>query len=227
MNRKIIIISIISLFFLMLFLVYGCSKGNEIINSEDNPTSSGSIKTVPEEQNMEDTGDPTEEGEQEASISESTTDIQQETEETYTGGESSNEENPDIISYKDIKVEIAQLYTIYAELHTSTVSININTRTGLIDGYILLGYDDTRPAENGRIDCASSLKGAISGIFDDETSELEGKIVGEIDADGELCFSDDIESTLTLKLVEDGKYIEGSFKVPIYTQFDFLLQRIN
>jgi hypothetical protein len=223
MHKKNIIISIISVFFLVLFFFSGCNPESIEITAEN---TSGQSNGSTSSEKQDSASNITEESDQEVSTSESSAEISAETEEPENA-EGSGDENPNLVKYKDIKVEIAQLYTIYAELHTSTVSLNIDTETGLIDGYILLGYNDTRPVENSRVECASSLKGAISGSFDAGTGELEGKIVGEIDADGELCFSDGIESNLTLTLIEDGEYIEGSFKVPVYTQFDFLLQKIN
>jgi len=221
-KKRAVLIFIISLFFLMLFFFPGCNPENKETSIED--TSEESVEIEIEEK--DNTGSLKEESDQEVLTSESTEETSADKEE-LNNEEIVGNENVSIIKYKDIKVEIAQLYSVYSELHTSTVSLNIDKETGLIDGYILLGYIDTRVIESEQLQCESSLKGAISGSFDSDSGELTGEIMGEISGDGELCFSDEIESTLTLDLIEDGEYIEGSFKVPIYTQFDFLLQRIN
>ena len=226
MSRKInIITNIIFLLLLMLFLFSGCSPESVETAAED--TQVESVESVTEEQNNNDNSDVAEENDQEIPLtSESSVETSEGTEETYNEGISAGD-NPSVLRYKEIKVEIAQLYTVYAELHTSTISLNIDTETGLIDGYILLGYDDIRPVEDGRVECASTLKGAISGFYDADSGEFTAGIIGEVNAEGGLCFSGEIDQTLTLNSLEEGEYIEGSFKVPILTQFDFLLQKAN
>ena len=224
MPRIINVISIVSVVLLVMLFFSGCSQespGNTVENTTEY------IESTTEEQMENNTSNITEESDEEIPpASESVAETTEETEESVNE-ESSTDNNPNIIRYKEIKVEIAQLYTVYAELHTSTVSLNIDTETGLIDGYILLGYDDIRPVEDGRVECSSSLKGAIKGFYDAASGELKAEIIGQVDAEGGLCFSGEIDPTLALNFFEEGKYIEGSFKVPILTQFDFLLQKIE
>ena len=225
MTKNVYFISIVSVLLLTLLFFSGCSQGSAVTTLKN--TTVESIESVSEEHIGNDTSNITEESVDEVPpASESVAETHEETEESANEG-SSADDNPNIVRYKDTRVEIAQLYTVYAELHTSTISLSIDTETGLIDGYILLGYDDIRPVEDGRVECSSSLKGAIKGFYDAGSEELTAEVIGEIEAEGRLCFSGEIEPTLTLNFLEDGKYIEGSFKVPILTQFDFLLQKIE
>ena len=205
-------IILVIVFFLIIFMI-SCSTGQ--INET-------ATETIDDRQ-------PLKTEEQVTGESEATEDPVISTEKTESENPAGTEVEPvkdsDVYTDKNIKIEGTN--TIYEDIFTGSISLEIERDSADIGGYIFLSYMEVKMQQGKSYPCENVIKGLLEGTLDKNTGKIDGEIKGEIAAEGRNCFSGPVVLELSGNTVEDGRFIEGGFTLPSGNRLYFLLEKIE
>ncbi len=145
--------------------------------------------------------------------------------ETALEEKSEGEQDQNVSSYTDKSIRIEGTSTIYEDIFTGSINLEVENESGEIGGYIFLSYMEVKMLQGKSYPCENIIKGLINGILDENTGEINGEIRSEIAAEGRECITGPVVFKFSGNVIEDGRLIEGSFKLPSDNILFFLLER--
>ena len=210
-KQRFIIFILIFLLIMFLQILFSSCSYVEKNNSENGSTDEHKIS--------ESTQDGTT-GSETVTVTDSSTD-----EQTANSSESSGNEDINIIQYTDKKIQIKRVYTIYEDIFTGSINIDVNTETGKVIGYLFLGYMEVRLISGRSFPCENVIKGVINGTFNNATGELVCDVKSKVTGEGSDCFAGEVVLKLIGNLIEGEKLISGSYQLPSGNELTFILER--
>ena len=204
-----------------VFLISSCQKKLDIVSADnvlDNIQGyETAIQKIPQKQNhLEGESIPKEEKSNNS-------------EEPEVKIQNSNEEiaGQESDTYKEKIIRIERITTIYEDIYTGSLNIEIDLLDNTVTGYLFMGYMEVKMIYGRSSPCENVIKGSIAGTLDETTGKIDGEIKCNIESEGKDCFTGLTILKLSGNIIEEGRFIEGNLPLPsgnfLYFQLEKLL----
>jgi len=232
---KIFLLILISIALLLSALIISCATNNpgnaEIIDVREVRGADSSIEETAEESEVTESGQEQtymqdEEGEKE-DIVETFKETSVEETSPKTEKETEDSVSPDKIKYEEMAIKVTSQYADYVQLENGTVSFTLEKglETGIIDGYVLIGFTELFNSEGEGLSNTSVLKAQITGTADFKDYSIYGYILGDLNAESSEYFEGKVKLEVIGEFIGSEEFIKLQFFTPAMQVFDILMKR--